>query len=127
MGQAWPSSSEPSAQESVSRYVLRQPDTIDWRRGTLVHPFCHLVLRAIRVVPPPWINQPGTLSQYLREYRVKENLSQKSLASRLGVTLSAVSRWERGKAMPKRESWAALHSVANWVLEMSQAGSAPLG
>ena len=89
-----------------------------------MHPFCHLVLRAIRVVPPPWLNQPEVLSQVLREYRLKNNLSQKSLASKLGVTLSAVSRWERGKATPKRKSWAALHSVANWVLEMSQGGSA---
>jgi transcriptional regulator with XRE-family HTH domain len=92
-----------------------------------MHPFCHLVLRAIRVVPPPWINQPEILTEVLREYRLRNNLSQKSLASKLGITLSAVSRWERGKATPKRESLAALYSVANWVLEMSQDGSAPLG
>ncbi|HUJ11227.1 MAG TPA: helix-turn-helix transcriptional regulator [Verrucomicrobiae bacterium] len=83
------------------------------------------MLRAGRVTPPPWLNQPEILSQVLREYRLKNHLSQKSLASRLGVTLSAVSRWERGIATPKPQSWVALQSLANWVHNESAEGSAP--
>lgn len=83
----------------------------NWRRGTLLHPFCHLVLRAVRVVPPPWVLDPTIRSQTLRNYRLQANLSQTALAAKLGVTLSAVARWEQGKATPNRESWTALQAL----------------
>jgi DNA-binding transcriptional regulator YiaG len=76
-----------------------------------MHPFCHLVLRAIRVVPPRWVNDPTTLSETLRKYRLQANLSQTALASKLGVTLSAVGRWERGKATPNTHSWPGLRAL----------------
>jgi hypothetical protein len=84
---------------------------MSWRRGTLLHPFCHLVLRAIRVVPPPWVNDPSNLSETLRKYRLQANLSQTALASKVGVTLSAVGRWERGKATPNKRSWSGLRAL----------------
>jgi DNA-binding XRE family transcriptional regulator len=83
----------------------------NWRRGTLLHPFCRLVLRAVRGVPPPWVIDPASRSETLRNYRLQANLSQTALAAKLGVTLSAVARWEQGKATPSRESWRALSAL----------------
>ena len=36
----------------------------------------------------------------IREYRIRQNLTQGRLAEYLGVTDQAVSKWERGTAMP---------------------------
>ena len=66
----------------------------------MLHPFRHLVLRAGRVTPPPWLNDPITRAKILRNYRLQADLSQTALATKLGVTLSAVARWEQGKAAP---------------------------
>jgi DNA-binding XRE family transcriptional regulator len=84
---------------------------ISWRRGTLLHPFCRLVLRAVRVVPPPWVLDPTIRSQTLKNYRLQAKLSQMALANKLGVTLSAVARWEQGKATPNRKTWRALWAL----------------
>ena len=95
----------------VASIQLLMPSLLGWRRGTLMHPFCHLVLRAIRVVPPPWINDLTTLSEALRKYRMQANLSQKTLAAKLGVTVGTLGTWERGQATPGRQSWLGLRAL----------------
>ena len=37
------------------------------------------------------------ITRYMTEKRIKQNLSQKEMAERLGVTQSAYSKWESGK------------------------------
>lgn len=44
----------------------------------------------------------------LRIWRDKEELSQKDAAKRLGVTAMTLSRWERGNHFPHRKHWAAI-------------------
>lgn len=40
------------------------------------------------------------IGKYIAECRRKQNLTQKDLASKLGITDRAVSRWERGIGCP---------------------------
>ncbi len=40
------------------------------------------------------------IGKFIAECRKKENLTQMQLAEKLGITDRAVSKWERGKAMP---------------------------
>ena len=37
---------------------------------------------------------------YIRELRKSEGLTQKELADKLGVSFQAVSKWEKGDALP---------------------------
>ena len=41
-----------------------------------------------------------SMQEIIRKKRMEKNLSQKDLAEYLGVTASAVSKWEKGKALP---------------------------
>ena len=41
-----------------------------------------------------------SMQEIIRKKRMEKNLSQKDLAEYLGVTSSAVSKWEKGKALP---------------------------
>ena len=70
-----------------------------------MHPFCHLVLLAIRGDSPPRENTTQPLSESLRKYRLQANLTQVTLAARLGVTVGTLGTWERGQATPSRQSW----------------------
>lgn len=40
------------------------------------------------------------IGKFIKEIRIKNNLTQKDLADRLGVTYQAVSKWENGKNIP---------------------------
>lgn len=40
------------------------------------------------------------IGNFIKEIRVKNNLTQKELADKLGVTYQAVSKWENGKNIP---------------------------
>jgi DNA-binding transcriptional regulator YiaG len=76
-----------------------------------MRPFYHLVLRAIRGDSPPWADMPQTFPEPLKKYRLQANLSQTALAVKLGVTLGAIGRWERGRAVPNRRSWPELRAL----------------
>ncbi len=41
-----------------------------------------------------------TAAEAIREKRMENGMTQKELAARLGVSVQAVSQWERGTAMP---------------------------
>ena len=43
---------------------------------------------------------PEKVGKFIRELRKKNNLTQKDLADKLGVTYQAVSKWENGKNIP---------------------------
>ena len=42
------------------------------------------------------------LGNFIKEIRQKNNLTQKELADKLGITYQAVSKWERGLNMPDK-------------------------
>ena len=44
------------------------------------------------------------VSKFIKEIRKKNNLTQKELADKLGVTYQAVSKWENGKNIPDIET-----------------------
>lgn len=49
-----------------------------------------------------------TLPEMIRTIRKNYNLTQTEMADRLGVTLMAVSRWERGERRPDGPALSAL-------------------
>ena len=44
--------------------------------------------------------KPIDIGNYLKELRLRHNLTQKELASKLHITHQAVSNWEQGKSIP---------------------------
>lgn len=41
----------------------------------------------------------------IRQYREERNLSLRALSEKLGVSKMALSRWERGIALPRTKDW----------------------
>ena len=53
-----------------------------------------------------------TLSERIKSYRKREDITQRQLARRLGVTVKAISDWERGVVTNPRGLYAeALNSL----------------
>ena len=52
------------------------------------------------------------LSDNIREYRKKANMSQDELAEKLGVSRQSISLWETGQTQPTIENIIALAKVA---------------
>ena len=44
---------------------------------------------------------PEKVGKFIKDIRKKNNLTQKQLADKYGVTYQAVSKWELGKNIPK--------------------------
>lgn len=42
------------------------------------------------------------VSEILKEYRIKNDLSQEELAQKLNISFVSLNRWERGKSAPSR-------------------------
>ena len=40
------------------------------------------------------------ISKFIKDIRIKNNLTQKDFADKFGVTYQAVSKWENGKNLP---------------------------
>jgi DNA-binding transcriptional regulator YiaG len=81
-----------------------------WRKGSFLNPFCHLVLKAVRVDSPPFQN-PQSLAELLTEYRHQSKLTREELAMRLGVSLGSLTNWERGRTRPSKAFWAQIRSL----------------
>ena len=61
-------------------------------------PFCKAVLRAPRPPAPGYMRNPRTLGEHIRKRRLDLGLTQKELASALGVDQWTVINWEvRGR------------------------------
>jgi len=56
--------------------------------GVVSEPFCHLVIKAIRVDSHPFQNSPQSFAELLTKYRIRTGLSQIALAAKLGVSIS---------------------------------------
>ena len=53
------------------------------------------------------------IGRFIAECRKKENLTQMQLAEKLGITDKAVSKWERGVAMPDTSIMLELCAILN--------------
>jgi hypothetical protein len=76
-----------------------------WRKGGVTRPFCHLLLKTIRVDSPPFAPNGKALHKLLLERRLEAKLTQEALATRLGVSLRTVKNWERGRNKPLKRFW----------------------
>src|SRR5882762_10408841 len=71
---------------------------------SLYAPFCHLLLKTIRVDSPPF-NQPDRIQQLLKEHRLSANLSQIDVAEKLGISRKTLQNWEAGLTKPSKRLW----------------------
>ena len=53
------------------------------------------------------------IGKYIRELRIKENLSQSQLAEMIPISRQAVSKWERGKTIPDSQTLLILSKIFN--------------
>ena len=53
------------------------------------------------------------IGTYIKELRIKNNLSQGQLAEKLSVTNQAISKWENGRGLPDIEMLKQLSSIFN--------------
>jgi DNA-binding transcriptional regulator YiaG len=84
---------------------------LTWRKGWFLNPFCHLVIKAVRVDSPPCKNGQQ-LAEMLAEYRQRLILSRDALATRLGVSLGTLKNWERGRTKPSKTFWKQIRLLA---------------
>ncbi len=75
-----------------------------------MHPFCHLVIRAIRYDSPTHLNGGQSFSKLLLERRLSLSLTQEALSKRLNVSLRTLKNWERGRTQPMRKVWTRVRS-----------------
>lgn len=54
-----------------------------------------------------------SLGRLLKEYRIKNNMTQEFVAQRLGVSRQAVSKWENGTSEPSSSNLIAIAKLYN--------------
>jgi len=57
-------------------------------------------------------SRPDDAAQVIRAWRRRVAETQESLAKKLNVTFSTVSRWENGHVRPSKLAWRALQQLA---------------
>ena len=95
-----------------------------------MRPFCHLVLKAVRVDSPPWECNGAPLRKLLLEQRLQSRLTQDLLAAKLGVSLKTIKNWESGRSKPTREFWPTIQQLIMAITvdpPPSERQEAPLG
>ena len=68
-----------------------------------MRPFCHLMLKAIRVDSPPLDFDGGPVRKLLLESRRQSKLTPNAMAAKLGVSPKTIKNWEAGRSTPSRE------------------------
>ena len=83
-------------------------ETSDWRREGFLHPFCLLVIKAIRwdSHPPHLTGEP--LKNALLDARIRLRLTRPQLAVKLNISRVTLSNWELGRTKPHRQLWKTL-------------------
>lgn len=82
-----------------------------WRKGWVMRPFCHVLIKVTRWDSPPWRLGSVPFHKLLNQWRLESKLSQEGAAARLGVSLSTYQNWEHGRSKPTRMSWPRLKPV----------------
>lgn len=78
-----------------------------------MHPFCSLLIKAVRHDSPPFAVNGKPVGQLLVKKRVAAGLTQEALAERLGVSRKTLQNWERDRTKPIRRFWTAIRSTLN--------------
>jgi DNA-binding XRE family transcriptional regulator len=81
------------------------------RNGSFLNPFCHLVIKAVRVDSPPCRNSTQSLAELLTKYRVKMSLARENLAAKLGASLGTLKNWECCRTKPNRQFWSKIREL----------------
>jgi hypothetical protein len=89
------------------RICLQLWDDNSWRKGWFLHPFCHLVFKAVRPDSPPYSAQMP-LSSLISKTLSQTNITRKALAAKLNVSLGTLTNWEMGRTRPERRHWGIL-------------------
>jgi len=87
---------------------LEKSEILSWRKGSFLNPFCHLVIKAVRVDSHPL---PDSLSKMLAAYRFHNEMTKNFLAAKLGVSLGTLKNWEFRRTHPNRKSWPAIRAL----------------
>ena len=64
-------------------------------------PFCHVSLRAQKLLPKAYPRELKTFGDQLRKRRLDLNLLQKEVAERIGVDKASVYNWENNRSSPQ--------------------------
>jgi DNA-binding XRE family transcriptional regulator len=91
-----------------SIFVSLQKYYKHWRKGWFLHPFCHLMIKTVRVDSHPL---PDRLPKALIAYRLHSKMAKSVLAAKLGVSLGTLQNWEFGRTHSNRKSWPAIHAL----------------
>jgi len=65
-----------------------------------MNPFCHLVIKAVRVDSPLCNNSTQLLAKALIKYPTQASLCKAALAAKLGMNVETFKNWERGGTLP---------------------------
>ncbi len=76
-----------------------------------MRPFCHLLIKAVRVDSPPLEFDGKPLSKALEERRLQRGISQKTLANELGVSRRTFQNWETGRTKPAKGFWPRIRTL----------------
>jgi DNA-binding transcriptional regulator YiaG len=90
----------------------------NWRKGWFLNPFCHLVIKAVRVDSHPCQNSTKSLAELLTKYRINTSLSKGALAAKLGVSMGTLKNWERGWTQPNRRFWSGIRKLMTKAIEI---------
>jgi len=73
-----------------------------------MRPFCHLVIKTVRVDSPPL---PATLSKSLMAYHLDQQMTLRALAKQLEISLGTLKNWQSGRTHPNRKSWPTIRAI----------------
>lgn len=62
---------------------------------------CHWVLKGQKRRNPAIPENPKTIGERIRKYRIENGLSQKDIAEKVGVRTDSVTNWELGRNEPQ--------------------------
>ena len=87
----------------------------NWRREGFLHPFCHLVIRAIRWDSHPPQLAGKALKTALLDARTRLGLTHHQLAAKLNISRVTLSNWEHGRTKSHRRFWKTLGRLSSYL------------
>jgi DNA-binding XRE family transcriptional regulator len=107
-----------AADIETRRDMVYSDQSSQWRKGWFLHPFCHLVVKAVRGDSHPYQNSTQSLGELLTKYSIKTSLSQGALAEKLGVSMGTLKNWQMGRTKPNKRFWQELRLLFNPIIPL---------
>jgi len=76
-----------------------------------MRPFCHLVIKGVRVDSPPLTHNGRSFAESLIKLMSQREITQRELADKLGVSLKTLQNWERSRTTSSRRFWPMIRSM----------------